>query len=97
MPYNSQSRARDQSSVVGPELLSIAHEVTYALDDFRNSVSAVVARAGQFLHAGRVYTHSSGGRGRRTSDPADNRSQTRGLSRLDQRNLTSTTSVPSTS
>ena len=54
-------------------------EVTYALDDFCDSVSPVVARTRKFVHARRIHPHSSGRRGRSTSDPTNNGSQTGGL------------------
>jgi len=49
---------------------------TYALDNFRCLVSAMAARHGEFLHAGRFHTYSvnSGYSGR--SDSSDSRPST---------------------
>lgn len=78
-PRNSTSARRIKVASLGQGLLSIEDEVPYALDDFCNSVSAVVTRAGQLVHDGWIHPHSFGGRGRCASDSAHNRSQTSGL------------------
>ena len=44
----------------------------YALDDFRNTAGPVVAGVSEFVHLGRVYSHSSSGR---AGDPRDQPSQ----------------------
>jgi hypothetical protein len=40
-------------------------EVFYALDNFRDSSGVVAARIGQFVHTGRIHSHTAraGGRG----------------------------------
>ena len=78
-PRNSTSARRIKVASLGQGLLSIEDEVPYALDDFCDSVSAVVTRAGQLVHDGWIHPHSFGGRGRCASDSAHNRSQTSGL------------------
>jgi hypothetical protein len=71
----------DQNVVVGLGLLSFDQEVTYALDDFRNSAGSVAVGTRQLVHAGRVYSHSSVDRSRGAGDPVDNGSQAGALSR----------------
>ena len=50
-------------------------ENQYALDNFRDTARAVAPGNGEFIHAGRLHSHSSGSGDRGCVDSCDSRTQ----------------------
>jgi hypothetical protein len=61
--------------------------VKHALDDIRDFAGSVVTGSGQFLHAGRIHSHSAGVGNRCSSDQCDQRSTARRIGHRSQRDL----------
>ena len=61
------------SAALGSEKSDSISEVTYALDDFCDSVGSMVARNREFVHARRIHPPAAGPGGRSPAHQLDHR------------------------